>query len=325
MTNMNPKIIFMGTSEFAIASLQKLIEKNYQIVACYTKPDQKQNRGLNLEQSPVKKFLKKNYPQIKIIQPKSLKTEENLKEFYNLKPELVIVASYGLFLPKEILEFPKYKCINLHPSLLPKYRGPSPIQTAFLEDQKETGLSLIIMNKQMDAGDLIYQEKIKINQKENFEELFEKLAEKSAEILIKILPKYLDGKIKPQKQNDKKASFTKIFKKADGKISFKKETASQILKKLEVFKKWPGTYFFFQTPKRLIKINLIQAKKIKKSDHIKTGQVFKFKDNNNQIQIAVKTKKDFLILEKIKPEAKNTMSARDFINGYPSFIGTVLE
>lgn len=226
------KIVFFGTSEFAVPALKKLPASGWDIVAVVTQPDKPAGRKQLPLPSPVKIAAEKLG--LKILQPEKLSAIS-----YNLKADLFIVASYGKIIPKAILEIPKWGVLNIHPSFLPKYRGPSPIQAAILNGDEETGVTIIKLDERMDHGDVVAQERIKnYEPRITYRDLHDKLAELGSDLLIKILPDYIAGKIKPVPQDHSKASFTKIITKDDARIDWSKP-AEEIGRVIRAYSAWP--------------------------------------------------------------------------------------
>jgi len=221
------KIIFMGTPEFSAVILEALVNSNYEIAAVITNPDAPIGRKQILTPSPVKVLAEKN--KIPVIQ---------LDEMRDFNVDLAIVAAYGKIISKNVLDIPRYGMINVHPSLLPKYRGASPIQNAILNGDKKTGVTIMKLDKEMDHGEIISQVETQILGSDTYESLSQKLAILGAELLIKTIPDYTSGKIKPVKQNHAEATYTKIIKKEDGKIDWSK-SAIEIERIVRAFYPWP--------------------------------------------------------------------------------------
>ena len=218
-----------------------------------------------------------------------------------MSPDLIIVAAYGKILPKEILEIPKYGCLNIHPSLLPKYRGPSPIQSAILNGEKETGTTIILMDEKIDHGKIIASEKLTNSVKKTpYKELSKKLAKMSAELLIKTIPNWINGKIKPKPQDETKATYTKSIKREDGKINWS-DSAERIERKFYAFYPWPGIFTFFEKNGKILRVKILDL------------EISNKEDKNN---FFIKLKKKYLIIKKIQPEGKKPMLAEDFKRGY---------
>jgi len=335
------KIIFFGTPRFGEIVLEKLIKYNpsfaltpylpsfslslrgpFRPALVITAPDKPVGRKRVLTSPPVK-ILAEKYG-IPVLQPEKVINYKFTIGSY--EPDLIVVAAYGQILPKEVLEIPKYGCLNLHPSLLPRWRGPSPIQFTILNGDEETGVTIILMNEKMDQGPIIANSKFKIqNLKITYKELEKELAGLGAKLLIKTIPKWIEGKIEPTPQDESKATYTKILRKTDGKIDWKK-SAIDIERQIRAFEIFPGSFCLWPNPKnnRELKIKILKASVSLQKNHgpfgIK-GKTFLAPDN----KIAVQTGKDFLIIEKLQLEGKKPTTSKEFLNGHPDFIGTILE
>ena len=215
----------------------------------------------------------------------------DFKKIKGLKPDLIIVASYGKIIPKEILEIPKYGALNVHPSLLPKYRGPSPIQTAILNGDKETGITIILMDEKIDHGEIISNFEFRILKKFTYQELSRKLAQLGVKLLVETIPKWIKEEIKPKPQDHSKATYTKILKREDGKIDWSKPSP-EIEKQIRAFNPWPGTFTFIRHKNKTLRIKVLEADISK--------------DNK-------------LIIKKLQPEGKKAMSFEEFKRGYHDF------
>lgn len=211
----------MGTPDFAVPCLEKLIINKYDVVGVFTQPDKKKGRGQKFSFTPVKNLALEN--NIPVFQPNSLKEAEVLELIKNLNPELIVVVAYGKILPKNILDIPKYGCINVHGSLLPKYRGAAPIQFAIINGEEKTGVTTMFMDEGMDTGNMLLKEEIKIEDEETSESLYFKLSNLGSELLIKTLDKLQNGKLNPQKQNEKDATYSKMLTKEMGEIDWNKK------------------------------------------------------------------------------------------------------
>ena len=305
---MNNKIktILMGTPEFAERVFRKsypVLKDKFEIIAVITA----------LIPSLVKKWaLVGNF---KVLQPNKIRNPEWIKKIQELNPELIILCAYGQIIPKEILDMPKYGALNIHPSLLPKYRGASPIQTAILNGDKETGVTIILMDEEMDHGNIISNFKFQISKKITYKELEYKLADTGADLLIKTLPDWVDKKIKAQPQDHSKATFCKIIKKEDGKIDWNK-SAQEIERQVRAFYSWPSAYTFLNNKQ----LKVLEAN-IKDDKNKKISEVFLTDDK----QIAVQTGNGILILKQVQLEGKKPMPAQDFLRGHSHIIGSNLQ
>lgn len=266
------KFVFFGASEFSVKVLDILYQNSFVPELIITTSDKPKGRGLKLRPNPVKIWAQKN----NIIYTTDYSRLTTDYSFF-------IIAAYGKIIPKEILDIPKYGTLNVHPSLLPKYRGPSPIQSFILNGEKETGVTIMLTDEQMDHGPILAQQELEISNL-TYKKLEEKLAELGGKLLIETIPKWLKAEIKPQEQDHSKATFTKKITKEDGLTDLKNEPAEIIERKIRAFTPWPGVYFFING-KRLI---------ITKAELADSG----------------------LKIERVKPEGKNEMDFEDFLRGY---------
>ncbi len=300
--------IFIGTSDFSISGLQSLLDDDFfNIGLVISQKDKKIGRKHVLTETPVKKLAKKYH--IPILQPS--KITDVYDEIKKQKPDLIIVVAYGQILTKKILDLPKYGCINVHASLLPKYRGSSCIQAALINQDAETGISIIKMDEGLDTGPIIHQEKIKIQKNDTAGILFEKLSNLTYNILSKILKEYINGNLKLKNQNNKKASFVGILKKNDGKINWN-EKASKIEASIRAMSPWPSSFSFLGD----VKIKIIKTGDILKINEYKTGQLF-IKNNILAVQCA----SNALQIKELQISGKRAVKAKDFVHGYARYIG----
>ncbi len=233
---MSLKILFAGTPEFAVSPFKALLQSSHTIIAAYTQPDRPAGRGRLLHESPIKQLaVLHNIP---VFQPKSLRDPEEQAFLKNLNPDLMVVAAYGLILPKAILEIPKYRCINIHASLLPRWRGASPIQQAILAGDPETGISIMQMDAGLDTGDVLSMHACPITAEDTSQTLHDKLAVLGSEALIAILNDMETKKLSLQKQNDSLASHAPKISKEDAKIDWS-ENAVVLDRKIRAFNPWP--------------------------------------------------------------------------------------
>ncbi|MBI2446819.1 MAG: methionyl-tRNA formyltransferase [Parcubacteria group bacterium] len=283
------KFVFFGTPEFATIILEKLIKSGLKPQAAFRNPKES----------------------VSIL----------IEKLNNLKPDLAIIAAYGKILPKEILEIPHHGFINVHPSLLPKYRGASPIQYAILNGDEEMGVTIMKIDEDMDHGPILAISKLQItNPKITYLELSKELAELGAELLIKTIPNYISGKITPVEQDHEKATYTKIIKKEDGKIDWSK-SAESIERMTRAYYPWPGAYAKLKIKNEKFKIvKVIEAEIHKESNHV-VGEVFLTKDS----QLAIKCGIGSLIIKKLQLEGGKVLLAKEFLNGHKDFIGSILK
>jgi len=313
-----PKIVFFGTPYFAAVTLKALIDNGYDIREVFTQPDKKIGRKQEVVFSRVKDLAVER--KIKVFQPKSLKEIEVIRKIGEIGADLFIVAAYGKILPKEILDIPKFGAINIHGSLLPKYRGASPVQCAILEGEKETGITLMRMNEKMDEGDILLQKKIKIDENDTTETLMKKLAELGAKMTAKFIPDHIQGKIDPISQDHDKATYCKPVRRNDGKVDWE-ETAEEILRQWRAYFPWPGIFSDLEMRNQLKRLKLSD---IEVATDVQTGEkpgkIVKYNQD-----IAVQAGSGLVVLKKIQLEGKKDMDAADFARGFPEFIGKILK
>lgn len=307
------KIIFFGTPEFSIPALLELINSDYRPTLVVTQPDKPAGRNLALSYSPIKKLALDN--NLLLAQPKNRK--ELITLLKDLKPDLGVLAAFGQILPPQVLNSFEYGILNIHPSLLPKYRGSSPIQTAILNGDNKTGVSIIKLVDELDAGPIVAQEKIDLDLTENAEILHDKLSKMGAQLLIKVIPDYLAGKIEIVQQDHSQATFTRNFEKQDGLIDWQ-DSALQIERKFRAFYPWPGVFTFLDG-KRL-KIAKLSVLKPILETILPPGSVFLTKNN----ELAVYCKPGAVIIDRLGLEGKKVLEAKDFILGN-KIIGKILK
>lgn len=302
----NKRIVFMGTPIFAAEILKFLIDNNLNIVGVVSQPDREKDRKKNLKATPVKEVAGKH--NIKVYQPESIKKDLTFLE--ECQPELIITAAYGQIISDEILNYPKYKCINVHGSLLPKYRGGAPIHYAILNGDNKTGVTIMEMIKEMDAGDIISQESFPIEKDDTLEVVHNNMIEVAKKLLLETLPIIFQGKYETTKQNEKEITFSPTIKKGEQKIDFT-ENGINIYNKIRAFNPWPVAY------------STINGKRIKfyKSIYDSTGN----KQNIGHITnitsdgIEIGVVGGILKLQEFQIEGKPRCNIKDFINGNKIF------
>ena len=308
-------VIFMGTPDFSVPVLNALMEL-YKVRAVVTQPDKPVGRKGELKPSPVKKFA--NDHTILVLQPEKIKN--SVQEILDLMPDLIVTCAYGQILPKEILEYPKYGCINVHASLLPKLRGGAPIHRAILNDYNKTGITIMYMAEGMDDGDIISQEEVEITDTDTAETLHDKLSVVGASLLKKTLPSIIDGTAPRIAQDKSLVTYGLNIKREDEKIQFNK-TKRQIYNQLRGLNSWPGAYCMYEG-----KILKVWSCRI-------TDNYFpeKFDGQITSLYldgIGVKVSNGEIVLTEIQLEGKKKMFATDFINGISdrkSLIGKILN
>ncbi|HPT08717.1 MAG TPA: methionyl-tRNA formyltransferase [bacterium] len=313
------KTIFMGTPELAKSGLQALLlDDSFLIQAVISQADKSSGRNLNIQKTPVKIIALEN--NLLIYQPGKIK--EIIKEISDLQPDLIVVIAYGKILPKEILDIPTYGCINVHASLLPKYRGSSCIANPILEGDKVSGITIMKMDENMDTGDIIKQIEISLDEDETSKTLLDKIIRVTHDNLAKILKDYVNNNLKPFSQDNSKATYVKMIKKEDGHLNFN-ETAEIIERKIRAYFPWPGTYSFLKKDdlsnnKLLFKI--LKSEKTLIPSDAPIGQLFL--DNN---RLVVKCSDYGLVLSEVQLEGKKPMTTNEFLKGNAWIIGKILN
>ena len=299
------KIVFMGTPDFAVGALEALIEAGHEVLAVVTQPDKPKGRGKEMQQTPVKECALKH--NIEVFQPVKIKTPEAVEVLKGYGADLFVVAAFGQILSKEILDMPKYGCVNIHASLLPKYRGAAPIQWAILDGEKETGVTIMQMNEGLDTGDMLTKVIVPIEDRDTGESLFDKLAEAGAKLLIETIPQIEAGTVTPQPQDDSLSTYAKMIKKEMGLIDWKKEAV--VLERLvRGMNSWPSAYTYFNG-----KTLKIWETEVEKGDsNMAPGTVVEVTKNS----IKVQTGQDLLVLKQIQLEGKKRMDVAAFLLGY---------
>lgn len=306
------RIIFMGTPDFAVPGLKRLIaEPDFEIIAVYTQSDKPVGRKQELTMPPIKKLALEN--NITVFQP--LKIKEEIENIKSLNPDLIVVIAYGKIIPQAILDIPKYGCINVHASLLPKYRGAACLNAPILNGDKESGVTIMKMEAGLDTGPIIKQEKIQLSDNITLPEIHDKLSLLGADILVKTLKSWITGELKEVKQDDSKASYISILKKEDGKINFN-GSSKTIERMIRAYNPWPGTYCIYNNDN----FKILEA--IADQDNL-PGQIGQVHMIGSDIKI--KCNDGSLVLKKIQLPGKKAMDIKTFLNGNNKIAGTILS
>ncbi|MDI6801085.1 MAG: methionyl-tRNA formyltransferase [Thermodesulfovibrionales bacterium] len=300
-------LIFFGTPYFAVPSLKTLIDEKEEISLVVTQPDRAKGRGHIISAPPVKGIALSN--NIEVAQPFSIRDKDFYRKLTDISPEFIIVVAYGKILPKEILLIPKYGCINVHASLLPKYRGAAPIQWALINGEKTTGVTTMLMDKGLDTGDIFLQAELQIQIDDNIDTLSEKLSELGAKTLIKTINGIRTGSIKATPQTDE-ASYAPPLKKDDGRIQWNR-TSDGLFNFIRGMHSWPSAYCYLNEER--IKIIRVRRQKTEDRGQRKAvpGRVVKASHG----ELIVETGNGFLSIEELQPEGRKVMSAAAFIAG----------
>ncbi len=298
------KVVFMGTPDFAVGALEAIIKAGHEVTAVVTQPDKPKGRSGQMQFPPVKECaVKYNLP---VFQPVKVKEPEAMEELRKFEADIFVVAAFGQILTKEILDMPRFGCVNIHASLLPKYRGAAPIQQAILDGEAETGVTIQQMNEGIDTGDIISTVIVPIDKKETAETLFVKLEEAGAQLIVDTLVKIEKGEITPVPQDESKASYVKMMKKTLGKIDWNKE-AVVIERLVRGLNSWPSAYTFFEGKS----LKLWDCDVLEETCDEEPGTVVRV----NKDSIDVATGKGVLRILELQLEGKKRMDTKSFLLG----------
>lgn len=311
------KVVYMGTPDFAVGALEALIEAGHQVTAVVTQPDKPKGRGKEVQMSPVKACaLKYNIP---LLQPVKIKEAEAVETLRTYQADIFVVAAFGQILSEEILAMPKYGCVNIHASLLPKYRGAGPIQWAIINGEKITGVTIMRMDKGLDTGDMLFQKEVAIAPDETADTLHDKLAEAGAHLIVEALAKIEAGDVTPVKQKDEEYCYAKMLTKAMGRIDWQMDA-----KKLDCLIRglisWPGASTVFRGKSLKIWKEEVVSEQDGFNAMAQPGTVVRVEKDAFYVQ----TGKGILKILEVQPEGKKRMAVKDFLLGYPVKVGETL-
>ena len=293
------KIIFMGTPDIAAQHLQYLLDNSINIVGVFTQPPRKKNRGMNIEESPVHQIAKKN--NLETFYPSTIDGKA-IEQINSLDPDIIIVVAYGIILPSQLLDIPKFGCINIHVSLLPRWRGAAPIEHAMLAGDVKTGISVIKISPKLDAGDILHQESLNISADMYSDELTVALTNLGKQTMLRVLPKIFENKTLSKKQDLNKVTYAKKFTSVDRKINFNNST-NEVYNHIRAHGPKPGSWFVYRGER----IKILRA--VKKKDKGQQSTIL-----NNKFMLACS---DGSILPTIiQREGKKAVEVKDFIQGF---------
>jgi methionyl-tRNA formyltransferase len=303
------RIIFMGTAELSCASLEKLAQdKNFSVLAVVTQPDKPKGRDLKLTPSPVKVLAQKlNLP---VLQPLKARDEPFIGELRALAPDLIIVIAYGQILPPAILDLPRHGCLNVHTSLLPKYRGAAPIQWAIANGDPETGVTVMKMDAGLDTGPIVSLRRTPILPSDDSQILHDRLAQLGADLLVETIPNYVAGKIQPQPQPAEGSTYAAKIKKEDGHIDWT-QPAEKIWNRLRAFTPWPGAYTFLKSEPRPHLLKIWKAEGVEKNG--RPGEIL----SADKSGIVVACGEKALRISELQREGGKRLTTEQFLAGFP--------
>jgi methionyl-tRNA formyltransferase len=299
-TKVSARVVFMGSPDFALPTLRGLADA-YDVVGVVTQPDRASGRGREVKPPPVK--LLAQDLNLSVIQPEKLRQPEAMEQLRTWNPDLIVVAAFGQILRKDVLDLPRFGCINVHASLLPRWRGAAPINAAILHGDEETGVTIMKMDVGLDTGPILSQRSIRLTRDDTAGSVFETLSHLGADLLIETLPGYLAGKIQPVPQPDEGATYAPMLKKEEGKLDFTRP-AKELERRVRAFNPWPGAFMDFD--KTLLKVHRA---------HVEAGEAEARQRLIYQDQPAVGTGGGLLILDEVQPAGKKPMSGKSFLAG----------
>jgi methionyl-tRNA formyltransferase len=319
---MGLRIVFLGTSEFALPALERLVESEYEVVAVYTQPDRPAGRGRRERPSPVKEAaLRLGLP---VLQPARLSVAESVAELAALKPDVMVAAAYGQILRQPVLDLPRYGVLNIHPSLLPKYRGASPVAAAILAGDEETGVTIMRMVLPLDEGPILSQRTVAIDPRDTTGMLTERLAEEGADLLTATLPRYVDGSLQPQPQDASRASYVSTVRKEDALIDWGLP-AVRIWRQVRAYNPWPVAF----TRLDGVTLQIYEAWPLTGASSEPPGTVAPLPSDveaeARRAGFAVQTGEGLLVVMRVQKEGRRALPASEFLRGERGFMGRRLS
>lgn len=304
------KIIFMGTPDFSVPVLKRIINEGYEVIAVVTQPDRPVGRKKVLTPPPVKVEAEKH--EIPVFQPEKIRDKAELEKILALQPDLVVTAAFGQILPNELLEAPKYGCINVHASLLPELRGGAPIHYSVLQGKEKTGITIMYMAEKLDAGDILTQAEVVIEEEDNVGTLHDKLSQVGADLLADTIPKLLKGELTPVKQDETKATFASNIKRSDEKIDWVR-TGEEIYNHVRGLNPWPVAY-------TLLDGKVLKLWQTKKVTGFKKAEPGTITDVQKEGFVVATGNDTSILITELQPSGKKKMTAKDYLSGAGSFI-----
>ena len=310
------RVIFMGTSEFATPTLEYLIGSEHQIVAVYTRPDRRGGRGQGTISSPVKRVALAHG--LTVCQPESLKPSSEVEKIARLSPDVIVVAAFGQILPPGVLTIPPFGCTNVHPSLLPRHRGPSPVADAILSGETITGVSMMLMDSGVDTGPILAQRSEDILPEDTAGSLESRLAVLCARLLEESLALWFEDRLKPQPQDEKNASYSRPITKGDGNMDWHLP-AVHLWLRVRAFQPWPGCYTRWHGKS----LKVLEASPVG-ADRGEPGRVVSLAGTTGAV-VGVETAEGVLALHRVQLEGRRSVSVADFLRGQRGFVGGLLR
>jgi methionyl-tRNA formyltransferase len=310
------RIVFMGTPEFGVPVLEELARSRYDVVAVFTRPDRPAGRGRQMAPSPVKRAALEHG--FRVIEPSTMRGRESAARLAELRPDVVVVAAFAYLLPPEVLAVPSLGCLNVHPSLLPRHRGPSPVAAALLSGDARTGVSIMLMDEGLDTGPVLAQESLNISETDSTGSLTGALSEMGARLLRSTLGKWLEGDVVPRPQDESLATCSELIRAEDARLDWSLP-AVELWRRVRAYYPWPGCYTMWEG--RRLKIHSCQPLQEREMGGV--GRVVEM-PVTSVLRIGVVTGEGVLGLGEVQLEGKRQVSAEEFVRGQGGFIGSSL-
>ncbi|MDO5293808.1 MAG: methionyl-tRNA formyltransferase [bacterium] len=308
------RVVFMGTPDFAVPTLENIIKAGHEVIAVVTQPDKPKGRSKTMQFTPVKEVaVAHNIPVYQPIRIK--KDEEFIEQLREMAPDVIVVIAFGQMLPQSVLDIPKYGCINVHGSLLPKYRGAAPIQWSIIDGEEETGVTTMMMDVGCDTGDMLLKATTKITREDTGGSLFDRLATMGADLLIETLKAAEEGTLVREKQGEAQSEYAKMFTKSSGEIDFNKD-AAYIERLVRALNPWPSAYTHLDGKT----LKIWSADVVEDKVEGQVGEIVEVKKD----ELLVQTGKGILALKELQLEGKKRMTVDAFLRGYEVKQGTIL-
>ncbi len=304
------RVVFMGTPDFAVPSLKTLVEEKYEVIAVVTQPDRPKGRKREKTPSPVKQVAVELG--IPVYQPARLRKSEELQQIIDLKPDLIVTAAYGQILPKSLLDAPPLGCINVHASLLPKYRGGAPIHQALIDGEKVTGVTIMYMVEKLDAGDMIMQAEMPIGPEDHVGTMHDKLSQLGANLLREVLPRLIQGKVTPIPQDESQVTYAPNITREAEKIDWLR-SAEQLFNQVRGLHPWPVAFTLWRGKP----LKIWWAESLEETTTAAPGTVIEVKETG----ISVATGKGILVIKELQPAGKRRMKVEEFVRGRQMKVG----
>jgi len=313
------RVIYMGTPAFSVPPLELLVESGYEVAGVYTQPDRPAGRGRSVLASPIKTYAEEHG--LRVFQPASLGSADTHREIASLSPDVIIIAAYGRILPREVVNLPPLGSVNIHPSLLPRHRGPSPVAFTILEGDDVGGVTLMLLDEGMDSGPIIAQEEKPLLPQDTVATLTDRLFREGAKLLVRSLPLYFQGDLVPRPQEETQATYARKLTKEDGAIRWEL-SAETLWRQVRAYSPWPGSYTHWQG--KLLKVlDAMPQPFLPTGEGSPPGTVVLL-EADTPAPVGVVTREGILGLKRVQLEGKREVDARDFLQGHVGFQGSVL-